>query len=458
MTVRFGRCWGVLLAAATLCALALVPASARADGGFGPGRYLRSSLVSDGSRYSYTVYVPASYRPAAAAPLLVMIHGCNSDADDLAAASGYNEMAEEHGFVVLYPDMTASNQLFGRCWKGAYAPAGETRGSGDGAAIVAMTRVPVADVMIDRSRVYAMGMSSGAFESSILGGEYPDVFAAIGVSSGAAFMRGVLGCGVVYAPVADTGALAWQAYAAMGPRARVMPVIVFHGRSDPLIPYPCGEQALAQWLQTDNLVRAQQSLPPLPTEPTSTVRTGVPGAHAHTVDSYAGEDECTVAQLWSVDGMGHYFSGGSPAPESAEYTDPRGPSAARASWAFFSQFALGGGTRVCATRPAAARGHARLKLQIIARRRLRTGHSTRIVVAIRNVGSAPAGRLVARIRIGSGLRASRTKFTIRSLANGRRRRITTRIRATGTARRTRIAVRVGGAAKAYKTRPIAIFE
>lgn len=155
--------------------------------------------------------------------------------------------------------------------------------------------------------------------------------------------------------------------------------------------------------------------------------------------------------------MGHYFSGGSPAPESADYTDPRGPSAARASWAFFSQFALGGGTRVCAT-PAAVRGQARLRLQIIAPRRLRAGHSTRIVVAIRNAGSAPAGRLVAHIRVAAGLRASRTRFLIRSLANGRRTRITTRIRATGTARRTRIAVRVGGAAKAYKTRPIAIFE
>lgn len=119
-----------------------------------------------------------------------------------------------------------------------------------------MTRAPITGVAIDRSRVYAMGMSSGAFETSILGGEYPDVFAAIGVSSGAAFMHGPLGCGAVYAPVADTGALARQAYAAMGPRARVMPVIVFHGRGDSLVPYPCGEQALAQWLQTDNLVRS----------------------------------------------------------------------------------------------------------------------------------------------------------------------------------------------------------
>ena len=40
----------------------------------------------------------------------------------------------------------------------------------------------------------------------------------------------------------------------MAARARVMPVIVFDGDRDDVIPYHCGEQALRQWLETDNLI------------------------------------------------------------------------------------------------------------------------------------------------------------------------------------------------------------
>jgi poly(3-hydroxybutyrate) depolymerase len=42
----------------------------------------------------------------------------------------------------------------------------------------------------------------------------------------------------------------------------------------------------------------------------------------------------TLVEQLEVDGLGHAWSGGAPG---GSYTDPRGPSAAEAIWAFFDR-------------------------------------------------------------------------------------------------------------------------
>ena len=131
-----------------------------------------------------------------------------------------------------------------------------------------MTRAVMARWRIDRTRVYVIGISAGAFETSILGADYPDLYAAIGIHSGAAYMGGQPVCVAANQSPADTDALARAALAAMGARARVMPVIVFHGDDDHTIPYRCGHQTLAQWLRTDDLILEQARRSSLRSTPT----------------------------------------------------------------------------------------------------------------------------------------------------------------------------------------------
>src|SRR5207245_9777716 len=58
-----------------------------------------------GSR-PYYVYTPAVLVPDGTVPLLVMLHGCTQTARGVAVASEWNQVAEEHGFVVVYPQQT----------------------------------------------------------------------------------------------------------------------------------------------------------------------------------------------------------------------------------------------------------------------------------------------------------------------------------------------------------------
>ena len=87
--------------------------------------------------------------------------------------------------------------------------------------------------------------------------------------------------------VSSIGASARAALAAMGSRAGVMPVIVFHGDRDGTIPYRCGQQALAQWVATDDLVLQREHGAPLPSIPTDSSHPGVAGERAYDVLSYA---------------------------------------------------------------------------------------------------------------------------------------------------------------------------
>jgi poly(hydroxyalkanoate) depolymerase family esterase len=293
-----------------------------------------------GVRYPYAVYVPSTYRRDAPAPLLVVIHGCDTTADAQAQISEYTPLAERHRFLVLYPDVDAVDIAVGRCWQALFDARAEGRGRGDAGAIAAMTHFVIRRWNVDPKRVYAIGISAGGFEASVLGADYPDLYAAIGIHSGAAYMAASVGCAAGSASRGATLGLAAEALRAMGRQARVMPVIVFHGDADPRIPYACGEQAYAQWLATDDMVLRREHRAALTSAMARVARGAVPHGHTYTVRSIGPTSGCTLLQFWTIHGMGHYWSGGSKNPAWARYTDPRGPSAAAASWAFFSRLRL----------------------------------------------------------------------------------------------------------------------
>ena len=56
------------------------------------------------------------------------------------------------------------------------------------------------------------------------------------------------------------------------------------------------------------------------------------------VKSFLDPDGCLIAERWIVHGMGHFWSGGTTDPAYANFTDPKGPSAAEATWAFLSRY------------------------------------------------------------------------------------------------------------------------
>lgn len=334
------------LLAISLLIVAAIPAAAGSDEPL-PGT---SNEYPDGDA-TYRVYTPRGFH--AGMPLVVMVHGCNTSAAQQEGANRFNQLADRKGFVVLYPDHdTGTNTEVGthggRCWRW-YSPADMHRDLGDPATIAEQTRAVMSRWKIDRQRVYAAGMSSGAMMTSILGASYPDLYAAIAVAAGCEYGGGAPCVTAAYQSLDRTDAAAHAAHDEQGARARVLPVIDLHGDADGTVAPAASRNVVTQWIKTANLALSGTLTAPIRTTPATVAKGQVRNGRSYTTETYRDAGGCVVAKRVLIHGMDHFWPGGSPDPRWFEYEDPIAPSGAELTWAFFSQYRLGTTGGLCAT-------------------------------------------------------------------------------------------------------------
>jgi poly(hydroxyalkanoate) depolymerase family esterase len=356
-----------LLSAALTTAAHAAPAGAGADqpacdrlqpaawtGTFTPG-----SFTADGLTRGYCLYLPAGGGQAGR-PLVVYLHGCNETAEQTAQASHFNDIADREDFVVLYPQQnltTNSSAPFADgngvgCWNW-FLPQDQHRGAGEPALIATLTQSVVAAEQVDAARVYVTGVSAGADMAAILAATYPDVYAAAAPIAGCAFAT----C------ADDSGALA---YREMGPRARVVPMLVENGSADTLNNLGMAGGLVHGWLGTDDLaddgvVNGSISRAPATTNTYDSDQTpqpgsgdacvhnntltcpggvaGFQGSYPYTVQTYDDVNGVDVLQFWVIHGMEHAHPD---APGDGPYTDPLGPDISLASYCFFAAHPMSG--------------------------------------------------------------------------------------------------------------------
>jgi poly(hydroxyalkanoate) depolymerase family esterase len=273
-------------------------------------RFDEHSFANEAGGRTYKLYVPSSYI-GEALPLVVMLHGCTQSPDDFAAGTRMNNLAEEHIFLAAYPAQSRSANA-SKCWNW-FKEGDQRREHGEPSLIAGITRQIMHDFPVESGRVYVAGLSAGGAAAAILGITYPDLYAGIGVHSG-------LACGAAR----DMP----SAFAAMREGARPNPTrrcavrtIVFHGDRDMTVNSVNGDQVIAQSRSSENLrVSISHGQSPGGARYSRTVHTNVSGNEA--------------LEQWVVQGLGHAWSGGSPA---GSYTDARGPDASREMVRFFFQ-------------------------------------------------------------------------------------------------------------------------
>jgi poly(hydroxyalkanoate) depolymerase family esterase len=280
-----------------------------------PGQFVDASYTNDAGTRSYKLYVPATCaaRAGAAAPLLVMLHGCTQNPDDFALGTGMNALAEAWGCLVAYPAQSPQANP-SRCWNWFNA-VDQQHGQGEPSIIAGLTRDIMARHAVDPRQVYVAGLSAGGAMAAILGTLYPDLYAAVGVHSGLPF-----------AAAHDLpSALAAMKGDFQRPRlpGRALPIIVFHGDRDTTV-HPANG---------DELIRQRRRAPVDAQAPATEVEPGqVPDGHAYTRTLHRRPDGSIDAEHWVVHGSGHAWSGGD---ARGSYTDGKGPNASLAMMRFF---------------------------------------------------------------------------------------------------------------------------
>src|SRR5215218_3487443 len=147
------------------------------------GQFIERSYTNRAGTRAYKLYIPGGY-VGQEVPLVVMLHGCTQNPDDLAAGTRMNALADEHTFLVAYPAQAVADNS-SKCWNWFQA-ANQRRGWGEPSLIAGITCEILGEYHVAVGQVYVAGMSAGGAMAAIMGTAYPDLYAAIGVHSGLA--------------------------------------------------------------------------------------------------------------------------------------------------------------------------------------------------------------------------------------------------------------------------------
>lgn len=311
-------------------ALMLGACGGGASGGAAAGSFERFEFVSEAGSRTYKLFVPAGL-PAGPVPLLVELHGCNSDADEEARWSRFNTLAPAFQLLIAYPEQ--SEEANGsRCWNW-FQPDHQSRDRGEPALIAGITREIMARHAVDPARVYIGGISAGGAMANILAVTYPDLYAAAMHYASCQYRGTTCTAAVAALPPELAGEIA---YRAMGEHARVVPVLVLQGDRDPLVPFPNAEQIVGQWLASDDWSDDGANNGSIARAPADTTMDQVPGGYRYEIDTYRDAAGCIIVRRWLVHGLGHAWSQGESdgSPRDAFFTDPLGPDLSSATLEF----------------------------------------------------------------------------------------------------------------------------
>jgi polyhydroxybutyrate depolymerase len=261
------------------------------------------SIVSSGQKREYLLYVPKSYDRSRPTPLVISMHGAGGWPVQQMNLSEWNQLAESQQFIVVYPSGTKG--VGARIWH-------VERGSDlmrDVRFISELIDKLEASYNIDPTRIYANGISNGGGMSFALSCTLSDRIAAVGM-------------------VAAAQTLPWN----WCTDHRPVPMIVFHGTADPMVPYNGG----ATWV-------APRPFPAVATWAANWARRNRCGSNpvesAVTADitrhEYTNCTDDAAVVFYTIRGGGHTWPGGEPMPEWFVGPTTRSIDATSQMWAFF---------------------------------------------------------------------------------------------------------------------------
>jgi poly(hydroxyalkanoate) depolymerase family esterase len=213
------------------------------------------------------LYVPDTL--AADPAVLVGLHWCSGTGPDFFNGTQYAALADQYGFIVIYPSASTSDH----CWD-VHSEAALTHGGGsDPQGILSMVEYVEQQYGADPDRVFATGHSSGGMMTNVMLGSYPDVFRAGSASAGVPF-----GCfageptwstecatGTIIRTPQEWGDLVRAAYPGYeGPWPRMQ---LWHGTEDDVLYFQNFEEEIKQWTDVHGVSRTPTATEPDTPEP-----------------------------------------------------------------------------------------------------------------------------------------------------------------------------------------------
>lgn len=242
------------------------------------------------------------------APVLLMLHGAGGTAENQANMSEVSDLVAAEGVWAVLPDA-----LYGR-WEDPTQPTG----ADDIGFLRRVIDFAVGEFELDASRVYATGLSAGAFMTTQVGCALADQVAATAVVAGAITRQLSLNC---------------------DPQPTPRPIMFIAGTTDLIVPYNGGRFGVLSLPDTFDFYLGLHQCNPAST----TVEELPVVVQDGTSVTLSRNDDCAVPEvrLYTVEGGGHAWPGGwqyLPVPIIGRTSGNL--DATTEMWAFFSGYQL----------------------------------------------------------------------------------------------------------------------
>lgn len=224
-------------------------------------------------------------------PLVVVLHGCTQTAAAYDAGSGWSQLAETHGFAVLYPEQQRANNA-SLCFN--WFELNDTRrGGGEALSIAQMIEAMIERHGVDRERVFITGLSAGGAMTSAMLASYPEKFAGAAILAGLPYGAATSvpeALQQMHAHTASPRTSGGSIKRASGHDGPWPTVSIWHGTADAVVAPSNADAIVRQWLEV-------HELPQTPSE------TGFVDRHPHRV--WRNEAGRILVEEYRIAGMGH---------------------------------------------------------------------------------------------------------------------------------------------------------
>jgi polyhydroxybutyrate depolymerase len=134
-------------------------------------------ILHAGLQREYRIHLPKNTEGKERPSLVICLHGGGGNADKF-SAMGMSDVADRHGFIVVYPNAINGHWNDGRESERFVE---HDRTIDDVSFLIAVVEEVIHKHNVDRTRVFATGMSNGGFMCQRLAMERADVFSGVGI-------------------------------------------------------------------------------------------------------------------------------------------------------------------------------------------------------------------------------------------------------------------------------------
>lgn len=241
------------------------------------GESTKHQLAFNGLPRTFVFYKPSSFEAGKTYPLMVVFHGMGGSGESIQETTGFNAIADQYGFFVVYPDSAGPE------WKLTGRPENNDIGYSKQLVETLLRKHP-----IDPARIYISGFSAGG---------------------GIAQAFTCLNAGKVAGIANVSQNLGEKLAAACAQSATPVSYVLFHGTADAISPYNGDTNSLSA-LKTAEFWAAQNACPQEPTLENIPGKLSNGANVTNTGRFWFGCANGTTVSFYTVEGSGHSWPGG----------------------------------------------------------------------------------------------------------------------------------------------------